>query len=105
MRRYDVVTIFPAMFAALTEHGVTRRARERGLYELALHDPRDFTHDPHRRVDDRPYGGGPGMLMRPEPLTAALRHAREQQHPLVGAMVGELVRNGGRGRHGASEWG
>ncbi|MBI5781143.1 MAG: tRNA (guanosine(37)-N1)-methyltransferase TrmD [Rhodocyclales bacterium] len=85
MRRYDVVTIFPAMFAALTEHGVTRRARERGLYELALHDPRDFTDDPHRRVDDRPYGGGPGMLMRPEPLTAALRHAREQQRRAAGA--------------------
>jgi len=84
MRRYDVVTIFPAMFAALTEHGVTRRARERGLYELALHDPRDFTRDPHRRVDDRPYGGGPGMLMRPEPLTAALRHAREAQRRAAG---------------------
>jgi tRNA (guanine37-N1)-methyltransferase len=85
MRRYDVVTIFPAMFAALTEHGVTRRARECGLYELALHDPRDFTRDPHRRVDDRPYGGGPGMLMRPEPLTAALRHAREAQRRAAGA--------------------
>ena len=79
MKRYDVVTIFPAMFEALTGHGITRRAIEEGRFELHTWDPRDFTSDNYRRVDDRPYGGGPGMVMLPEPLQAAIDAARSRQ--------------------------
>ena len=73
---FDVVTIFPEMFAALAGHGITRRALEEGLFDLKTWDPRDFTTDNYRRVDDRPYGGGPGMVMLPEPLQAAIDAAR-----------------------------
>lgn len=76
---FDVVTIFPEMFAALAGHGITRRALEEGLFELKTWDPRDFTTDNYRRVDDRPYGGGPGMVMLPEPLEAAIVAARLRQ--------------------------
>ena len=79
MKRYDVVTIFPGMFAALSEHGVTRRALEERRFELKLWDPRDFTADNYRRVDDRPYGGGPGMVMMAEPLQACIESARKRQ--------------------------
>lgn len=72
-RRYDVITLFPEMFAALTGSGITRRAIDRGLYALGFHNPRDFTSDPHRTVDDRPYGGGPGMVMLAEPLARCLQ--------------------------------
>ena len=74
----DVVTLFPQMFAALREYGVTGRALERGIAELRLWNPRDFTTDRHRTVDDRPYGGGPGMVMMVEPLRAAIRAARSE---------------------------
>jgi tRNA (guanine37-N1)-methyltransferase len=77
--RFDVITLFPPMFEALTQHGITRRALELGLYELRLWNPRDFTTDNHRTVDDRPYGGGPGMVMMAEPLEKALSAARERQ--------------------------
>ena len=77
--RFDVITIFPAMFEALSGHGITRRALEEKLFELKLWDPRDFTEDHYRRIDDRPYGGGPGMVMMPEPLQAALDAARGSQ--------------------------
>ena len=70
--RIDVVTIFPAMVEAAASVGVTGRARERGLWTLACWNPRDRTTDPHRTVDDRPYGGGPGMVMKPEPLVEAI---------------------------------
>ncbi len=76
--RIDVITIFPQMFAALTQHGITSRALQRGLFELGLWDPRQYTTDRHRSVDDRPYGGGPGMVMRAPPLARALRAARAQ---------------------------
>jgi len=79
MKRYDVVTIFPGMFEALTGHGITRRAIEEGRFELHTWDPRDFTTDSYRRVDDRPYGGGPGMVMLPEPLQAAIDAAKSRQ--------------------------
>ena len=79
MKRYDVVTIFPAMLEALAAHGITSRALEQGLFELKAWDPRDFTTDNYRRVDDRPYGGGPGMVMLPEPLQAAIDAARHRQ--------------------------
>ncbi|MCW8841214.1 MAG: tRNA (guanosine(37)-N1)-methyltransferase TrmD [Gammaproteobacteria bacterium] len=78
--RFDVVTLFPPMFEALADYGITGRALERGIAELGLWNPRDFTHDRHRTVDDRPYGGGPGMLMKVQPLRDAIHKARAA-HP------------------------
>ena len=66
--RFDVITLFPEMFVALTESGITRRALERGLWQLACWNPRQWARDVHRTVDDRPYGGGPGMVMMAAPL-------------------------------------
>lgn len=74
--RIDAITIFPAMFDAITRFGITSRAHERGLWSLQCWNPRDFTSDPHRSVDDRPYGGGPGMVMLAAPLAAAIDAAR-----------------------------
>jgi tRNA (guanine37-N1)-methyltransferase len=70
--RFDVVTLFPEMFAALTGSGITSRALQKGLWSLKTWNPRDFTSDNYRTVDDRPYGGGPGMVMLAEPLEKAL---------------------------------
>ncbi len=75
--RFDVVTLFPEMVRAMVGQGVTGRALARGLVELHLWNPRDYTRDVHRTVDDRPYGGGPGMVMKVAPLRAAIRAARE----------------------------
>ncbi|MGS0743999.1 tRNA (guanosine(37)-N1)-methyltransferase TrmD [Glaciimonas sp. GG7] len=77
--QFDVVTLFPEMFAALTQSGITRRAFEQKKCELALWNPRDFTVDNHRTVDDRPYGGGPGMVMLAKPLEAAIDAAKKRQ--------------------------
>ena len=77
--RVDVITLFPEMFSALTDHGITRRAVENGILELHSWNPRDFTEDKHRTVDDRPYGGGPGMVMMAEPLSRAIAQARTAQ--------------------------
>ena len=71
----DVVTLFPEMFTALTQSGISRRALEEGRWSLDFWKPRDFTRDVHRTFDDRPYGGGPGMVMLPEPLEAAIMAA------------------------------
>ncbi|KIO36147.1 tRNA (guanosine(37)-N1)-methyltransferase TrmD [Shewanella sp. cp20] len=71
-----VVTLFPEMFRAVTDFGVTGRAVSNGLLELQTWNPRDFTHDRHRTVDDRPYGGGPGMLMMVQPLRDAIHAAK-----------------------------
>ena len=79
MIRFDVVSLFPEMFAALSESGITRRALENGLWQLALWNPSDFTADNHRTVDERPYGGGPGMVMLAGPLQKAIGAAREAQ--------------------------
>jgi tRNA (guanine37-N1)-methyltransferase len=79
MLQLDVVTLFPAMFDAVTEWGVTGRARERRLYELVTWNPRDFATNAYRTVDDRPYGGGPGMVMMVEPLEKAVSAARQRQ--------------------------
>lgn len=76
--RIDAVSIFPPMFEAVTGFGVSGRAIERGLLELRVWNPRDFTADKHRYVDDRPYGGGPGMVMQAAPLAAAIRAARHE---------------------------
>jgi tRNA (guanine37-N1)-methyltransferase len=74
--RYHVVTLFPPLFAALTEYGVSGRAVRNKLVELKFWDPRDFTSDSYRTVDDRPFGGGPGMVMLAEPLDLALTAAK-----------------------------
>ncbi len=74
--RFDVITLFPAMFRALEDEGVIARAFGQGIAELHLWNPRDYASDAHRTVDDRPYGGGPGMVMKVEPLRAALDDAR-----------------------------
>ena len=79
MMHLDVVTLFPEMFNALTGSGITQRARSSGYYELVLWNPRDFSGNSYRSVDDRPYGGGPGMVMMAEPLAKALRAARQRQ--------------------------
>ncbi len=71
-----IISLFPEMFSAVTEHGVTRRACEKGLLQVEAWNPRDFTHDRHRTVDDRPYGGGPGMLMKVQPLQDAIHAAK-----------------------------
>lgn len=76
---FDVVTLFPEMFDALTMHGITRRAFEQQQAGLHLWNPRDFTSDKHRTVDDRPYGGGPGMVMMAAPLEAAITAAKARQ--------------------------
>ena len=77
--QFDVVTLFPEMFRALTESGITRRAFEQQRYGLTLTNPRDFTSDSHRTVDDRPYGGGPGMVMLAKPLQAAVQACKLRQ--------------------------
>jgi len=74
--RFDVVTLFPEMFAAITGSGITSRALDAGLWGLTTWNPRDFTTDNYRTVDDRPYGGGPGMVMLAEPLEKAIAAAR-----------------------------
>jgi tRNA (guanine37-N1)-methyltransferase len=70
--RFDVVTIFPGMFSPVFQQGVVGRAIDRGLLELHTHDLRDHTHDRHRQVDDVPFGGGPGMVIKPEPVFEAV---------------------------------
>jgi tRNA (guanine37-N1)-methyltransferase len=70
--RFDIVTIFPGFFAGPLDYGIVRRAREAGLVQIGIHDLREFTHDRHRTVDDRPFGGGEGMVLKPEPLFEAV---------------------------------
>jgi tRNA (guanine37-N1)-methyltransferase len=77
--RIDVVTLFPEMVEHATRFGVTGRARERGLWRLGVWNPRDYARDNHRTVDDRPYGGGPGMVMLAAPLAEAIAAARNAQ--------------------------
>jgi tRNA (guanine37-N1)-methyltransferase len=74
--RFDVVTIFPGMFGPVFQQGVIGRAVERGVIGLQAHDLRQFTHDRHRQVDDMPFGGGPGMVMKPEPVIEAVETIR-----------------------------
>jgi len=89
--RFDVVTLFPEMFAAVTHGGVSGRALEAGLWSIGLWNPRDFTTDNYRTVDDRPYGGGPGMVMLAEPLEQALDAALSAQRERIGPMGGGKV--------------
>ena len=112
--RFDVVTIFPELILHAAAFGVTGRARERGLWSLGAWNPRDFATDSYRTIDDRPYGGGPGMVMMAEPLEKALAAARAAQreagvavtrtihlspagHPLTHRRVAELAAARGGG--------
>ena len=90
MNRFDVITIFPEMFDALADHGITRRALDEKVFDLKAWDPRDFTSDNYRRVDDRPYGGGPGMVMLPDPLQACIDAAKARQRE-AGVEVPKVV--------------
>jgi tRNA (guanine37-N1)-methyltransferase len=82
--RFDLITIFPEFFAGPLEHGIVRRSREAGLIDVPVQDLRVFTKDRHRTVDDRPFGGGEGMVMKPEPLFEAVES-------LLGHAVGEAA--------------
>lgn len=106
--RFDVITLFPEMFAAVTESGITRRALDRGLWQLGCWNPRDWAENSYRTVDDRPFGGGPGMLMQPAPLAGAIDAARQarggegrviylspQGAPLTDGRVRELAATAG----------
>ena len=75
--KIGLITLLPEMFAALSDYGICGRAIRDGLVELELGNPRDFTADKHRTVDDKPFGGGPGMLMKTEPLVAAIRATKD----------------------------
>jgi tRNA (guanine37-N1)-methyltransferase len=76
--KIDVLTLFPAMFAGPLDESIIKRARDQGLLDLKIHQLRDYTHDKHKTVDDRPFGGGPGMLLKPEPIFEAVEKiARE----------------------------
>jgi len=75
---FDVVTIFPDFFTGILEHGMLKRALAGGQVDIRLHDLRDFTDDPHRTVDDRPFGGGPGMVFKPEPVFRAVEALRAE---------------------------
>lgn len=76
---FEVVTLFPEMFDAMTKHGITSRALQQNIYDVHFWNPRDFTTDNHKTVDDRPYGGGPGMVMLVEPLEKAINAAKAAQ--------------------------
>jgi len=77
--KFDVVTLFPEMFDAISKHGITSRALQQNIYRLQFWNPRDFTNDNHKTVDDRPYGGGPGMVMLADPLDLAINAAKQVQ--------------------------
>jgi tRNA (guanine37-N1)-methyltransferase len=79
MLAFDVITLFPEIFDAVTDAGITRRALDRKLWDIRCWNPRDFTEDNHRTVDDRPYGGGPGMVMLVEPLEKAIAAAKAKR--------------------------
>ena len=97
-----LITLFPEMFAAVTDYGISSRAVKEGLLEIASYNPRDFTEDRHQTVDARPYGGGPGMVMMIEPLRRAISAAREwtDENPLVvylspqGKVLNQVAVNG-----------
>jgi tRNA (guanine37-N1)-methyltransferase len=79
--KFDIVTIFPEFFAGPLHYGIIRRARESGLIDIRVHDLRQFTHDRHKTVDDRPFGGGEGMVLKPEPLFAAVETVLSDAEP------------------------
>jgi len=81
--KVDVLTLFPEMFAGPLDVSIVRRARTTGLLELQIHNLRDFTHDRHQTVDDRPFGGGPGMVLKPEPIFEAVEKLADAQTRVV----------------------
>ena len=91
--RFDAITLFPAMFSAIVEHGITQRAHGEGRWSLRTWNPRDFVADAHRTIDDRPFGGGPGMVMMAQPLADALAAVKKDGG---GAKVIALAPNGAR---------
>jgi tRNA (guanine37-N1)-methyltransferase len=84
--RFDIITIFPEFFKGPFDVGIIRRGRENGLVEIRIHDLRDFTSDRHRTVDDRPFGGGEGMVFKPEPIFRAVEKVRESANAEVVAL-------------------
>src|SRR6202789_1669083 len=88
--KIEVLTLFPAMFAGPLDESIIKRARESGRLEFKLHNLRDWTHDRHKTVDDRPFGGGPGMLLKPEPLFEAVESLRRETTRVI------LLSPGGR---------
>jgi tRNA (guanine37-N1)-methyltransferase len=88
--KIDVLTLFPAMFAGPLDESIIMRARKKGLLDLKVHDLRQWTHDRHKTVDDRPFGGGPGMLMKPEPIFEAVESLRQEKTKVI------LLSPGGR---------
>jgi tRNA (guanine37-N1)-methyltransferase len=93
--RFEIITIFPGFFSSIFENGILRRALAEGLVEVGIHDLRNFTHDRHRTVDDRPFGGGEGMVLKPEPLAEAL--ASLGVAPKANRAAGESEPEGGGG--------
>ena len=81
--KIDVLTLFPAMFAGPLDESIIKRARTAGLLELKIHNLRDWAHDRHKTVDDRPFGGGPGMLLKPEPLFEAIEELRRKNTRVI----------------------
>jgi tRNA (guanine37-N1)-methyltransferase len=81
--KIDVLTLFPAMFAGPLDESIVQRAREKGVLELAVHNLRDYTHDRHKTVDDRPFGGGPGMLLKPEPVFEAIESLKRERTRVI----------------------
>ncbi len=81
--KIDVLTLFPAMFAGALDVSIVQRARTAGLLELQLHNLRDYTHDRHRTVDDSPFGGGPGMVLKPEPIFAAVEKLADERTRVI----------------------
>ena len=81
--KIDVLTLFPAMFAGPLDESIIMRARKKGLLDLKIHQLRDWTHDRHKTVDDKPFGGGPGMLMKPEPLFEAVESMKRADTKVI----------------------
>ena len=81
--KIDVLTLFPAMFAGPLDESIVKRARDSGLLDLKIHNLRDWTHDRHKTVDDRPFGGGPGMLLKPEPLFEAIESLKREKTRVI----------------------
>lgn len=90
--KIDVLTLFPNMFSGPLDESIIKRARTNGLLELQIHNLRDYTHDRHRTVDDKPFGGGPGMLLKPEPIFEAVENlARENTRVILLAPTGRTI--------------
>ena len=89
--KIDVLALFPAMFAGPLDESIVKRARQAGLLDLRIHNLREYAHDRHKTVDDRPFGGGPGMLLKPEPIFEAVESlAREQTRVILLSPAGRV---------------